>query len=155
MDAHKYSSRRRGDAEIFFRKFSSFSASLRLSGLILLTVAAAFAQPAVEKVEPPSWWTQSTVNPVRVMIRGKDLTGARIESTTPGLTAANFETSANGHYLFADIRIAESVRVGKYDLKVVTPRGTTNFPFEIFAPQPRLGNYNGFLPDDVIYFVFT
>jgi len=155
MDAHKYSPRRRGDAEIFFRKFSSFSASLRLSGLILLTVAAAFAQPAVEKVEPPSWWTQSTVNPVRVMIRGKDLAGARIESTTPGLTAANFETSANGHYLFADIRIAESVRVGRYDLKVVTPRGTTNFPFEIFAPQPRLGNYNGFLPDDVIYFVFT
>jgi len=123
-------------------------------GIFLLSISAA-AQPSVEKIEPPSWWTQSTINPVRVMIRGRDLTGARVESTTPGLTASNFESSANGHYLFADIQIAETVRVGKYDLKIVTPKGSVNFPFEIFAAQPRLGNYNGFMPDDVIYFVFT
>ncbi len=111
--------------------------------------------PTFEKVDPPSWWTQSTINPVRVLIRGKGLNGARIESTTPGLTAANFESSANGHYLFADLRIAETVKVGKYDLRIVTAAGSVNFPFEIFAPQPRLGNYNGFRPDDVIYFVFS
>src|SRR5690349_4073027 len=131
MEGFKVSPQRRGDAEIFFGRFSFFSASLRLCGLVLLLTCATLAQtPSVEKIEPPSWWTQSTINPVRVMIRGRDLTGARIESTTPGLNPSNFESSANGHYLFADIQIAETVRVGKYDLKIVTPKGSVNFPFE-------------------------
>lgn len=137
-------------------KFLCVLGAFRLCVLVLLLSLAVAAQaPSVEKVEPPSWWTQSTINPVRVLIRGKGLNGARIESATPGITAANFESSANGHYLFADLRIAETVRVGKYDLRIITRAGRVNFPFEIFAPQPRLGNYNGFGPDDVIYFVFT
>lgn len=106
-------------------------------------------------MDPPSWWVGSTINPVRVLIRGRNLAGARIESTTPGITASNFETSANGHYLFADIRMAENVKVGDHDLRIVTPAGTATTKFGVFQPQPRLGNYNGFLPDDVIYFVFT
>ncbi|MEQ1764835.1 MAG: alpha-amylase family glycosyl hydrolase [Pyrinomonadaceae bacterium] len=156
MVARNNSPRRRGDAEKFFERFSSFSAPLRLCGLVLFLFTAIAAQPPTfEKADPPSWWTQSTINPVRVLIRGRNLNSARVESSTPGITATNFEASANGHYLFADIRIAESVKVGKYDLRIVTSSGSVNFPFEVFAAQPRLGNYNGFLPDDVIYFVFT
>ena len=133
-----------------------FSAFLRLCGLFTLLAVSTFAQaPSVEKIDPPSWWTGSTINPVRILIRGRNLTGARIESATPGITASNFEVSANGHYLFADVRIAENVKVGEYDLRVVTRAGTTTAKFGVFQPQPRLGNYNGFLPDDVIYFVFT
>jgi len=129
--------------------------SLLILAFVCFCGSALGQAPTFEKADPPSWWTQSTINPVRVLIRGKGLNGARIESTTPGITATNFESSANGHYLFADLRIAETVKVGKYDLRIVTPAGSVNFPFEIFAPQPRLGNYNGFRPDDVIYFVFT
>ena len=97
----------------------------------------------------------STINPVRVLVRGANLSGARIESSTPGITAANFITSANGHYLFADIRIAENVQPRKYMLKIASGGGSIDLPFEVFTPQQRLGNYQGFLPDDVIYFVFT
>ncbi len=144
--------------------FLNIRVHLRLSAITVISVlvfvvcgfeTAAAQSPTFEKSDPPSWWTQSTINPVRVLIRGTNLAGARIESNTPGITASNFETSSNGHYLFADIRIAETVKVGKYDLRIVTPKGSVNFPFEIFAAQPRLGNYNGFTPDDVIYFVFT
>ena len=90
----------------------------------------------IEKIDPPSWWTQSTINPVRVLVRGKNLTGAKIEPGVPGITATNFEASANGHYLFADVRIAENVPVGKYTFKLTTASGTANMPFEIFAAQP-------------------
>ena len=131
-------------------------ASVRLCVAIGLLSMTSLAQaPAVEKIDPPSWWTGSTINPVRILIRGRNLKGARIESATPGITASNFEVSANGSYLFADVRIAENVKVGEYDLRIVAPTGTTTAKFGIFQPQPRLGNYNGFLPDDVIYFVFT
>lgn len=158
-EAIRRSNKRCQDAGITVRsakRASCAPATLRLCLCLLSLSLGIMAQaPVVEKIDPPSWWTGSTIDPVRVLIRGKDLSGAKIESATPGITASNFETSANGHYLFADIKIAETVRVGKYDLKIVTSAGTSNFPFEIFAPQPRLGNYNGFRPDDVIYFVFT
>lgn len=133
-------------------KSSFFSVSLCLSGLLFFA-SAAFAQPSVEKIDPPNWWTQSTINPVRVLIRGKNLTGAKIESNNPGITASDLKTSANGNYLFADLKIAENVQVGNYTLKITTASGATNAPFGIFAAQPRLGNYQGFLPDDVIYFL--
>lgn len=128
--------------------------------LLLLSVSlclcgSTLAQPSVEKIDPPSWWTPSTINPVRILIRGKNLNNARIETSTPGITASNFEASVNGHYLFADLKIAENVPVGNYQLKIVTTSGTVTAQFGIFAPQPRLGNYNGFRTDDVIYFVFT
>ena len=41
---------------------NAFSSPMRLCGLILLLALGAFAQaPTVEKVDPPSWWTGSTI----------------------------------------------------------------------------------------------
>ena len=48
---------------------------LAAAGLLGALVAAAQA-PVVEKVDPPGWWTGSTVNPVRLLIRGRNLAGA-------------------------------------------------------------------------------
>ncbi len=36
--------------------------------------------PEVLKIEPPNWWANHSVNPVRVLVRGKNLTGARVET---------------------------------------------------------------------------
>ena len=50
--------------------------------MLALAFAAAGVLPAqaptVEKVEPPNWWAGHSINPVRVLIRGKNLTGARM-----------------------------------------------------------------------------
>ncbi|MBX3244566.1 MAG: cyclomaltodextrinase N-terminal domain-containing protein [Acidobacteria bacterium] len=126
-----------------------------IAAVMLFAVAAVAQVPTVEKVDPPSWWVGSTINPVRVLVKGKNLSGSRIESSTPGISAANFKASGNGNYLFADIRLAENVRPGKYDLRIVSDKGSASFVFEVFQPLPRLGNYQGFSQDDVIYFVFT
>jgi glycosidase len=133
------------------KNLSRFSLLLLTAHCLLLT---AYSQaPAVQKIDPPSWWVGSTINPVRVLIRGSNLTGARVESTTPGITAANFKASANGHYLFADIRLAENLQPGDYQLKVTNASGSANFTFNIFTAMPRYGNYSGFSTDDTIYFL--
>ena len=141
----------------FGRSIKTFSSCFKFALLFIITAAtmAAAQAPTVERMDPPSWWVGSTINPVRVLVKGTNLGGAKIESATPGISASNFMSSANGHYLFADIALAETVRPGKYQLKVLTTSGSVMAPFEVFTPQPRLGNYNGFMPDDVIYFVFT
>lgn len=134
-------------------KYKKFSFAVVF--LLFAAIIANAQQPSVEKIEPPNWWASSTINPVRVLIKGKNLKGARVETNSPSLTASNIKISENGHYLFVDIRIAENVKPGDYQLKITGSGGTVNAPFGIFTPQQRVGNYNGFSQDDVIYFAVT
>ena len=123
-----------------------------IANYLLLTAAA--QTPTVEKIEPPSWWTNSSVKTVRVLVRGVNLANAKVLAPlNSGLKTENIKSSANGHYLFFDVNISESTRVGKYNFKIQTGKGAADAPFEIFAPLPRTGNFQGFLPDDVIYYL--
>ena len=117
---------------------------------LLLTVNA--QTPTVEKIDPPNWWANMTINVVRVLVRGTNLNGAKVVGEK-GLTAGNVKVSANGHYLFADVTIPKMAKVGKYNLKITTASGTTNAPFEISEKMSRNGRFQGYTPDDVIYFL--
>ncbi len=107
--------------------------------------------PIVEKVDPPSWWTPSTVNPVRVMIRGRHLAGATLACGR--LTCSNLKVNAAGTYVFADVRIPGTAAPGKYPLTLRTAAGTADASLEITAPLPRTGRFQGFGPNDVIYLI--
>ena len=54
-------------------------AACRTGAAFLLTGTLLQAQaPVIEKVDPPNWWGSHTINPVRVLIRGKHLGGAQL-----------------------------------------------------------------------------
>ncbi len=110
--------------------------------------------PTVEKIDPPNWWAQMSINPVRVLVRGTNLGGANIVApSNSGLKSYNFRYSENGHYLFFDVEIAPNAKVGKYNFKIKTKSGTVNAPFEISAKIDRANRFQGYTPDDVIYFL--
>ena len=128
-----------------------------LVALLLAAAAVAFAQgpPAVTKVEPPNWWPGHSINPVRVLVRGRNLTGARVEAVGAGISAARVHVNDAGTYLFADVTIAPQARPGVRKLRLTTARGVTEAPFEITAPLPRAGRFQGFTTDDVVYLIMT
>jgi glycosidase len=131
---------------------------LRLSLLLILalpfTHLASAQSPEVSKVEPPNWWANMSVNPVRVLIRGKNLQGAKIlVPLNSGLKPSNIKSNENGHYLFIDLAIAPNAKVGKYKIKITTTQGSINFNFEILPKISRQGRFQGYTPDDVIYFI--
>jgi len=137
-------------------KFLCAFAPLRLCVVIFLFAFMAFAQnaPTVEKIEPPNWWANYSINPVRVLVRGQNLTGANVVAPSGnGLKAYNFRNSDNGHYLFFDVEIAPSAKVGKYNLQIQTRSGNVNAPFEISPKIDRRNRFQGYTPDDVIYFL--
>jgi glycosidase len=116
----------------------------------LLTVSA--QTPIIEKVEPPNWWANYSINPVRVLVRGTNLNNANVLSpSNSGLKAYNFRASENGHYLFFDVEIAPETKIGKYNFKIQTSNGFTNAPFEISEKLSRTNRFQGYTPDDVIY----
>jgi neopullulanase len=128
---------------------------LRLLLILLVLPVYIFAQPSVEKIDPPSWWQSSTVNPVRVLLTGNNLQGSKIlVPTGSGLKPSNVKVSENGHYLFVDISIPPSIKFGKYKLKIVKPSfPSVNVDFEILPKSVSPNQHRGYTPDDVIYFL--
>jgi glycosidase len=108
----------------------------------------------VLKVEPPSWWPGHTLNPVRVMVRGRGLTGARVETTpASGLSVGLVRVNPRGSHLFVDVTIDAEAAPGRRTLEVVTTGGRASFDLELLAPLPRAGRFQGFSADDVIYLI--
>jgi glycosidase len=129
-----------------------------LSAAMLLGICApsVFSQgaPQVNKVEPPGWWANHSINPVRVLIHGQNLRGATVHAPA-GLAAGPAKVNNSGTYLFVDVRVNPQTRPGVHNLQITTGSGSVNASFEIYAPLPRAGRFQGFTTDDVIYLIMT
>ena len=115
-----------------------------------IAVFVLLAAPEVTKVEPPGWWPGHSVNPVRVLVRGRNLAGARV-AAAPGLRAGNVRVNEAGTYLFVDVTIAPAAAPGARALPVTTPGGRAEVSFEVMRPLPREGRFQGFSAEDLIY----
>jgi glycosidase len=134
-------------------------------GLVNLTCAGAQAQtgvsknqalaPRVEKVEPPNWWANHTINPVRILVRGAGFQNAKIASKSNLLKVSNIKINARGDYIFFDATIPKNAKPAKYDFEISTPSGKTTIPFEISAPLDTKTNFQGITNDDIIYLIMT
>jgi glycosidase len=109
--------------------------------------------PLVTKVEPPSWWTRHSLNPVRLLVRGKNLGDARVQSTNAATQTSEVFVNRAGTYLFVNVRISPAARPGSYPLTLVTPQGNTTIPFEIETPLAATTHFQGITNDDVIYLI--
>jgi glycosidase len=129
---------------------------LLLPVIFMLGAQFCFAQnkPEALKIEPPSWWAGSSLNPVRLLIRGKNLMNARVQVIGRGLRIVGApKTNERGTYLFLDAAIAPSANPGIRQLRITTAEGIAQASFEILAPLNRPGRFQGFSPADVMYLI--
>ncbi|HWS53576.1 MAG TPA: alpha-amylase family glycosyl hydrolase [Pyrinomonadaceae bacterium] len=137
---------------------------------LLLSAAACLAQqgaPAVSKVEPPNWWAGHSVNPVRLLVRGRNLGGARVQAVSyrptnatqtgrpgeVGIRTGLVRANERGTYLFVDVHVEPGARAGRYVITLRTDAGPADFDFRVVEPLARAGRFQGFTTDDVIYFI--
>ena len=96
----------------------------RLAALFLYAAAELIAAlPEVTKVEPPNWWAGHSINPVRLLIRGRNLEGARAVADGPDLNIGLTRVNAAGTYAFVDVSIARTTMPGAYPLRLITAGG--------------------------------
>jgi neopullulanase len=131
-------------AELMKRGITSSFAAIALFAHIGTAQA-----PIVTKVDPPNWWAGHSINPVRLLIRGENLAGARF--TCPRLTCANVKVNANGTYAFVDVTVPAARAPGAYPLTLRTATGSASVPFTISAALPPNGRFQGFGQNDVMY----
>ncbi len=130
----------------------TWRALLRVASVIVLAAPTMFAQaPVIEKVDPPNWWGSHSINPVRVLIRGKHLAGAQL--ACPRLRCARVSVNAAGTYAFVDVTIPAGARPGSYPLTLRTASGTAPVPFTVSAALAPAGRFQGFSQDDAMYLV--
>jgi glycosidase len=116
--------------------------------------AAQTGAPEILKVDPPSWWIRSSTNPVRVMIRGRNLTGARVQIVGSGFRVVGApKSNERGTYMFLDVAIDPRATPGPRQLTITTANGTTHAAFEILPSLNRAGRFQGFSPADVMYLI--
>jgi len=127
---------------------------IRVICVYLWPVLIASAQaPEILKVDPPSWWTRSSANPVRVMVRGRNFQGAGVQ-VGPGMRSVGPpKINESGTYIFVDVFIAPNAPTGERSLTITTPRGSARASFEILPPLNRAGRFQGFSPADVMYLI--
>src|SRR3989442_14369655 len=91
-----------------------FSLLLFFTGITLLASTSSIStqEPEVLIVEPPGWWAGHSINPVRVLIRGRNLSNARVEIPGEGLRAGAVKLNATGTYLFVDVEISRLAKRG-------------------------------------------
>ncbi|MBI3667910.1 MAG: cyclomaltodextrinase N-terminal domain-containing protein [Acidobacteria bacterium] len=121
--------------------------------LVLAPATLCAAAPEVLKVEPPNWWVGHSINPVRVMIRGKYLSGARARAGCAGAKISRSRVSEAGTYLFLDIAINRKAAPGPCPIQIQNEEGAASAPFDILLPLDRNGRFQGFSPDDVVYLI--
>jgi glycosidase len=109
--------------------------------------------PVVIKVEPPSWWARHTINPVRLLVRGQNLQGARVRPNRAATRISNVIANKAGSYLFLDVHVSPSAPPGSYPLVVETAHGNATIPFAIGTNLDPQRHFQGITNDDVIYLI--
>jgi len=133
-------------------RFGAVRCALRTALLSAAVSGALVAQaPVIEKVDPPNWWGSHSINPVRVLIRGRHLTGATL--VCPRLRCARVNVNAAGTYAFVDVTIPATARPGSYPLTLRTGSGSAPVPFTVSAALSRPGRFSGFNQNDAMYLV--
>lgn len=122
---------------------------------ILFAGASAVAQtPEIVKAEPPSWWIGSSLNPVRVLIKGRNLSGSRVQIVGNGLRVVGVpKANQSGSYLFVDLAISPNAQPGERTLRISNASGSGSTRWEILPRLNRMGSFQGFSPADVMYLV--
>ncbi len=109
--------------------------------------------PSVTKIEPPSWWAGHTINPVRLLVRGENLQGARVQPISRTLQVSEVLVNRAGTYLFVSVSISPKAQPGSYPLKVITSQGSTTIRFSLQAPLATTTHFQGVNVNDVIYLI--
>jgi len=119
---------------------------------LAFALSASAGDPVAEtvRVEPPSWWIGHSVNPVRLLITGKNLDHARVE-VPENFRVGNLCFSTNANYLLLDLHIPATATPGSVTLRFISGTNSTALGFQLLEPKPTSKAFAGFSPDDVIY----
>lgn len=128
------------------------SSWLALAGLMLACVhSLAYAQ-AIDRVDPPSWWTGFVVPELQLTVHGKDVAALVPSIDHPGVRLASVTRTDSANYLFLTLEIAPEASPGT--VPIVFRRDgavVATHPYPLKARRPGSRERAGFDSASAIY----
>lgn len=113
-------------------------------------------QPQIDKIEPPNWWINHSVNPVQIIIYGRNFNESKIKLDSVGVKLVESSVSNNGSYIIAYLEIdPQKATASNIKITVENNAGNSTVDFGLRDLPRTAGKYQGFSPDDVIYLIMV
>lgn len=113
--------------------------------------APAASSTAIERIEPPFWWTGMQHKGLQLMVHGKEIGALQPAVTYPGVRLVSSTRVANTNYLFVDLEIGPDAQPGQFEIVFSGAGRSERVPYQLLARAPGSAGRQGFGPGDAIY----
>lgn len=116
---------------------------------------ASLAQiPALERVEPMSWWVGMHNPNVQLIVHGDNIAARKVELSYPGVRLAAVHKVENPNYLFLDLHISPGTAPGTFPIKFIKAGERALTYNYVLNPRDRSpGRAQGVTSKDLIYLI--
>ena len=120
--------------------------------ILLIINLKTFAQE-IEHFEPSSWWIGMKNPKLQVLIHGKDISTFTLNVSYPGVKLVKVNKAENPNYVFADLIISSSAKVGKVPFSFSKGNLQTQYFLDLKIRKPNSAQREGFSQKDVLYLI--
>ena len=129
--------------------------SLFITACFLLISFGLLAQiPALERVEPMSWWVGMHNPDLQLIVHGNNIASRNVGLSYPGVKLVAVHKVENPNYLFIDLHISSGAEPGTFPIEFVKkgePTLTYNYPLN--ERDHSAGRVQGVTSKDLIYLI--
>ena len=107
---------------------------------------------AIDRVDPPYWWTGMKNHHLQLMVHGNRLAETSPVVNYPGVKLESVLHVQSPNYLFINLIIETDAKPGKVTISFMKGKKTVvSLPYELKQRDASLGSHEGFDASDVIY----
>lgn len=118
---------------------------------VLLLSIAMYAASAVDKIDPPCWFTGMNNPEVQLMVYGKNIGNSSVSVSYPGVTLSSTVKLESPNYLLVYLHLDQTVQPGKVKLTFTQGKKKFTQDYELKARKRKSADHKGFDASDALY----
>lgn len=111
------------------------------------------AQPKIDRIEPPYWWTGMKQDTLQLMVYGPKIADSSVSLQYPGVTLAETVHLENPDYLLLYLDIADTAKPGDIKITFSGKKGKSTVNYQLKQRDRKGEDYVGFDASDVLYLI--
>jgi glycosidase len=121
--------------------------------LLVTSIPALSSASAIDRVEPPFWWTGFRETQLQLLVYGEGISALKPSLSYPGVTLERVQTVDSPNYLFLYLDISADASPGSFDIRFEGEGVELSHSYTLKAKNPDPAWAEGFDSSDAIYLI--
>ena len=121
--------------------------------LLCCSLNIGHAKIAIERTDPPCWWTGMENRELQIMLYGKGIADCNVQIEYPGVSLTRVVTLDSKNYLFLYLDIAPGTQPGNFDIRLSRKREKQTIRYTLQERSMLGKDRKGFDASDVLYLI--